>query len=243
MTTKQEQVYGDHISQQFNEDLSDLKSEFLRMGGLVESQLNDAVRALIDNDGHLAEKVRAGERVVDQLEMEIDEEAARIIVRRQPAARDLRLVVAVIKMVADLERVGDEAKKIAEFALSLSEEGRAPRGYVEVRYISNHVATMLHDALDAFARLDWELALRVMREDERVDEEYQAAARALLTFMMEDPRNISRCMAVMWVLRALERVGDHACNIAENVIFMVKGKDVRHTSVEEAEKLIHAKRK
>jgi len=172
------------------------------------------------------------------MEMAIDEEATLIIARRQPTARDLRLVISVIKMVADLERVGDEAKKIAKLAIKLSEEGQAPRGYVEVRHISTHVLTMLHDALDAFARLDSEQALRIMKEDKRVDEEYQAAARTLLTFMMEDTRNISRCMSVMWVLRALERVGDHACNIAENVIFMVKGEDVRHTSVEEAERVV-----
>ncbi|MDX1635924.1 MAG: phosphate signaling complex protein PhoU, partial [Marinobacter sp.] len=170
--------------------------------------------------------------------IEIDEEATRIIAKRQPAARDLRLVISVIKMVADLERVGDEAKKIAKFAIGLAEEGQAPRGYVEVRHISQHVLSMLRDALDAFARLDSELALRVMKEDKRVDEEYQAATRTLITFMMEDARNISRCMSVMWVLRALERVGDHACNLAEHVIFMAKGEDVRHTPVEEAERIV-----
>ena len=238
MATQKDDVYGDHISHQFNEELAELKTEFLKMGGMVEQQLNDAVQALIENDGHLADEVRARDKMVDKLEIEIDEESTRVIARRQPTARDLRLVVSVIKMVADLERVGDEAKKIAKFALGLAEEGKAPRGYVEVRHIGNHVAGMLHDALDAFARLDSEQALAVMKEDKRVDEEYQAATRSLLTFMMEDTRNISRCMSVMWVLRALERIGDHACNIAENVIFMVKGEDVRHTSMEEAERVV-----
>ncbi|MGP4845091.1 phosphate signaling complex protein PhoU [Marinobacter sp. 1Y8] len=235
---KQEDIYGDHISHQFNDDLAGLKESFLRMGGMVEEQVGDAIDALIDGDGHRADEIRARDKQVDQLELEIDEEATRIIARRQPAARDLRLVISVIKMVADLERVGDEAKKIAKFAVSLSQEGQAPRGYVEVRHIGSHVIQMVHDALDAFARLDSEQALRIMKADKRVDEEYQAATRTLITFMMEDPRNISRCMSVMWVLRALERVGDHACNMAEHVIFMAKGEDVRHTPVEEAEKIV-----
>ncbi|BES73582.1 phosphate signaling complex protein PhoU [Marinobacter nanhaiticus D15-8W] len=235
---KKEDVYGDHISHQFNEDLAGLKEDFLRMGGMVEQQVVDAIDALIDGDGHRADEIRGRDKQVDRLELEIDEEATRIIARRQPAARDLRLVISVIKMVSDLERIGDEAKKIAKFALSLSEEGKAPRGYVEVRHIGNHVGQMLRDALDAFARLDSELALRIMKEDKRVDEEYQAATRTLITFMMEDPRNISRCMSIMWVLRALERIGDHSCNLAEHVIFMAKGEDVRHTPMEEAEKVV-----
>ncbi|WP_404365424.1 phosphate signaling complex protein PhoU [Marinobacter sp.] len=238
MKKGKDDVYGDHISHQFNDDLAALKSDFLKMGGMVEQQINDAVTALIENDGNLADEVRTKDKVVDRLEMAIDEEATQIIARRQPAARDLRLVISVIKMVADLERVGDEAKKIAKFAISLSEEGQAPRGYVEVRHIGQHVASMLRDALDAFARLDSEQALRIMKEDKRVDEEYQAAIRTLITFMMEDARNISRCMSIMWVLRALERVGDHACNLAEHVIFMAEGEDVRHTPLEEAERII-----
>ena len=238
MKNDKDSVYSDHISHEFNDDLADLNTDFLKMGAMVVEQLTNAVTALIDNDGLLADEVRTRDKTVDKLELEIDEEATRIIALRQPAAKDLRLVISVIKMVADLERVGDEAKKIAKFAQALSEEGQAPRGYVEVRHISSHVLTMLHDALDAFARLDSEQALRVMKEDKLVDEEYKAATRTLLTFMMEDTRNISRCMSVMWVLRALERVGDHACNVAEHVIFMVEGEDIRHTPVEAAEKLV-----
>lgn len=238
MNREKDGVYGDHISHEFNDDLSALNADFLKMGLMVEEQLNNAVTALIDGDGHLADEVRAKDKIVDRLELELDEEATRIIARRQPAAKDLRLVISVIKMVADLERVGDEAKKIAKLALALTEEGQAPHGYVEVRHISSHVLEMLHDALDAFARLDSEEALRVMKEDKIVDEEYKAATRTLLTFMMEDTRNISRCMSVMWVLRALERVGDHACNVAEHVIFMVEGEDIRHTPVEAAERLV-----
>lgn len=238
MTTKKDDVYGDHISHQFNDDMAKLKNDFLKMGGLVEQQTIDAVNALIDGDGWAADEIRARDRLVDNMEKELDEEATQLIARRQPAARDLRLVIAVIKMVSDLERVGDEAKKIAKFALTLAEEGHAPRGYVEVRHIANHVTSMLNESLDAFSRLDSTQALKIIREDKRVDEEYQAATRTLLTFMMEDSRNISRCMSVMWVLRALERVGDHACNIAENVIYMVEGEDVRHTPLEEAAKIV-----
>ena len=238
MPNQKDDVYGDHISHKFNDELLALKTQFLKMGGMVESQVEKAIEALIDGDTHMADEIRANDTKVDKMEMDLDEEATLIIARRQPTARDLRLVISVIKMVADLERVGDEAKKIAKLAIKLSEEGQAPRGYIEVRHIGTHVQSMLRDALDAFARLDSEQALRIMKEDKRVDEEYQAAARTLLTFMMEDTRNISRCMSVMWVLRALERVGDHACNIAENVIFMVEGEDVRHTPVEEAEKVV-----
>ncbi|SHK18689.1 phosphate uptake regulator, PhoU [Marinobacter antarcticus] len=238
MPDKKDDVYGDHISNKFNDELMALKTRFLKMGGLVETQIDSAVKALVDGNGYLAEEIRAKDKLVDRMEMDVDEEAMLIIARRQPTARDLRLVISVIRMVADLERVGDEAKKIAKFAIKLSEEGQSPQGYVEVRHIGAHVMGMLHDSLDAFARLDSEQALRVMKEDKRVDEEYQGAARTLLTFMMEDARNISRCMSVMWVLRALERVGDHACNIAENVIFMVKGEDVRHTPMEEAERVV-----
>ncbi|MBU2873223.1 phosphate signaling complex protein PhoU [Marinobacter salexigens] len=238
MPTNKDDVYGDHISNSFNDELLALKTRFLKMGGLVETQIESALKALVDSDGYLAEEIRANDRMVDRMEMDIDEEAMLIIARRQPTARDLRLVISVIRMVADLERVGDEAKKIAKFAIKLTEEGQTPQGYGEIRHIGAHVMAMLHDSLDAFARLDSEQALRVMKEDKRVDEEYQAAARTLLTFMMEDARNISRCMSVMWVLRSLERVGDHACNIAENVIFMVKGEDVRHTPMEEAERVV-----
>ena len=230
--------FTQHISKQFNADLEEVRSHILAMGGMVEKQVVDAVQALVEGDSGLATEVISNEKQVNGMERRIDEECTRIIALRQPAASDLRLLVAATKANTDLERIGDEANKIAKMAIKLTEEGQAPRGYVEIRHIGTHVLSMLHDALDAFARLDSEQALRIMKEDKRVDEEYQAAARTLLTFMMEDTRNISRCMSVMWVLRALERVGDHACNIAENVIFMVKGEDVRHTPVEEAEKVV-----
>src|SRR5690554_7052553 len=148
MPNRKDDVYGDHISGQFNDELNELKTQFLNMGGMVESQVEQAIQSLVDSDGQLAEKVRLGDKQVDKMEMDLDEEAILVIARRQPTARDLRLVISVIKMVADLERVGDEAKKIAKMAIKLTEEGQAPRGYVEIRHIGTHVLSMLHDALD-----------------------------------------------------------------------------------------------
>jgi phosphate transport system protein len=162
------------------------------------------------------------------MEMSIDEECARILARRQPAAGDLRLVLAISKVNTDLERVGDEAGKIARQAIQLSEDGAASRGYVEVRHIGERVIDMLHRALDSFARLDAVQALEVAREDKFVDREYNSAIRELVTYMMEDSRQITRTLNVIWALRSLERIGDHARNIAEYVIYLVKGKDVRH---------------
>ncbi|MCL7940762.1 phosphate signaling complex protein PhoU [Halomonas sp. ATCH28] len=231
-----------HISQQFNSDLSKLRTNFLTMGGMVENQIVKAMEALENHDYELAEETRLKDKEVDQLEILIDEEASRIFAKRQPAASDLRLVISVLKMVSDLERIGDEAKKIAKFVFSdFDESGNlvsTPRGYVEARYIAKHVTSMVRDALDSFSRFDTQMALRVMKEDKRVDEEYKVAARSLATVMMEDPRNITSCLSIMWVLRALERIGDHACNVAEHVIYMVEGQDVRHTPMEKAEKVV-----
>jgi phosphate transport system protein len=227
-----------HISQQFDHELQDLKNHVLVMGGMVEKLVLDASYALVNGEGELAEQVQETERNVDTLEMTIDEECTQVIARRQPAASDLRFVVAIAKMVSDLERVGDEAEKIAKIAILLIQEGQSPRGYVEVRHISKHVSEMLHDALDSFTRLDPELALNVMKEDKQVDSEYKSATRSLVTFMMEDTRNISSVLNVMWVLRALERIGDHARNIAEHVIYVVKGINVRHSSLEKTREII-----
>lgn len=231
-------TYRHHISQQFNAELGGLRNHLLVMGGLVEQQVQNALQALVEGDSALAEQVRLGDKEVDRLELAIDEESTNVIARWQPAASDLRLVMSVVKMVADLERIGDEAKKIAKMALRQIEEGRAPHGYVEVRQIGTHVTEMVREALNAFARFDPEAALAIMKEDDAVDAEYKSATRALATFMMEDPRNISQCLSVMWVLRALERIGDHACNLAEQVIFMVAGKDVRHTPLDEAARIV-----
>jgi len=224
-----------HISQQFNQDLETIRSDMLKMGGVVEEQVSNAVRALVDADSEIAKIVLEVEDEINAREIEIDEECTQVLARRQPAATDLRLVLAVSKIILDLERIGDESSKIAQFAIALTENGESPRGYVEVRHIGNLVHQMLCNSLDAFARFDVEKAISVVKEDKVVDQEYGTALRELMTFMMEDPRSITRVMRIVWVLRALERIGDHARNISEQVIYLVKGKDVRHLSLEELE--------
>jgi phosphate transport system protein len=222
-----------HISQKFNEELNDAKKHLMDLGGLVEKQVSDALDALVETNSELAESVRREELNVDRMELLVDQECTRILARRQPAASDLRLVLMISKTTADLERIGDEANKIARHAITLCEDGKSPRGYVEVRHIGVLVKQMLNSALDAFARFDVDAALDVVQQDKTVDQEYRTALRELITYMMEDPRSITRVMNIMWVLRALERVGDHARNVAEHVIYLVKGWDVRHISVEE----------
>ena len=233
--------FGQHSSSQFNEALESIRNHLMEMGGLVEKQVVDALEALLHADSALAEKVLTTEDRVDDLEIQIDEECARVLALRQPAASDLRLIIAVSKAVSDLERIGDESAKIAAMALQLAEDGESPRGYMEVRHIGNHVRNMLRDALDAFARFDADKAVEVAAEDSEVDLEYRSAMRALVTFMMEDPRAISRVLNIIWSLRALERIGDHARNIGEQVIFLVKGTDVRHISIDEMEKEVRKK--
>ncbi len=224
-------THSQHISNQFNQELEALKTHLMAMGGLVEKQIQDAIAALLEGDSRLAERVRDNDTAVNDMQLKIDEECTRVLARRQPAASDLRLVLAVIRATSDLERIGDEANKIARNALSLAESGRSARGFVEVRHISEHVRNMVRDALTAFARFDTELALKVVREDDAVDSEYTSAMRSLVTFMMEDPRSITSILSVMWILRALERIGDHADNLAEYVIYLVKGLDIRHSDV------------
>ena len=235
--------YTQHISAQFNAELEDIRSNFLTMGGMVEKQVVDAIQSLLDADSNLAEKVQAADKQINQMERQIDEELVRILARRQPAASDLRFIIAIGKSITDLERIGDEAAKVARYALALTEEGESPRGYAKSRHIGNQVRVMVHDALDAFARFDAELAFRVMQDDNVIDSEYKTALRALMTYMMEDPRSISRVLNVMWVLRSLERIGDHARNISEQLIFLVKGSDVRHTSYDEVERQLNLKKK
>ena len=227
--------FGEHSSSQFNEALESIRNNLMEMGGLVEKQVVDALQSLLQADSALAEQVLETEDKVDKLEMLIDEECTKVLALRQPAASDLRLIIAVTKAVSDLERIGDESAKIARMGLQLAEEGESPRGYVEVRHIGNHVRNMLRDTLDAFARFDAKKALEVAAEDNEVDLEYRSAMRSLVTFMMEDPRAISRVLNIIWSLRALERIGDHARNIGEQVIYLVEGKDVRHITVDEIE--------
>jgi phosphate transport system protein len=221
-----------HISQQYNIELDDIRKHLSEMGGMAQRQVNDAIAALVDADIEKAEQVVRTDSAVNAMEMSIDEECVRILARRQPAASDLRLVFAVTKAITDLERIGDEASKIARQSIALSNEGMAPRGYIEVRHIGDHVSKMLQDALDAFARLDMDLANEVVKMDRTVDLEYSSAMRELVTYMMEDPRSITRVLNIMWSLRALERIGDHSRNLAQYVIYLVNGEDVRHASLE-----------
>jgi phosphate transport system protein len=227
-----------HISRQYNTELEEIRSRVLQMGGLVEQQIEQAMVALVKGDVALGEAVIMDDTKVNKLEVTIDEECNQIIARRQPAASDLRLVVAVIKTITDLERIGDEAEKIARMAVRLAGEERPKNNYAEIQVLGQHVRQMVHDALDAFARVDVEAALRTAREDRKIDSKYEGAIRQLITFMMEDPRTISRVLDVIWAARALERIGDHARNICEYIIYFVKGRDVRHTSLEQIEKEI-----
>tara|TARA_Y100001972_G_scaffold82923_1_gene100881 strand:+ start:18 stop:743 length:726 start_codon:yes stop_codon:yes gene_type:complete len=235
--------FGQHSSSQFNEEMESIRSHLMEMGGMVEKQVIDALQSLLQADSELAERVLENEDKVDSLEKLIDGECARVLALRQPAASDLRMIISVTKCVSDLERIGDEAAKVAKMSLELAEQGESPRGYVEVRHIGNHVRTMLGDSLDAFARFDVQKAVDVAAEDKEVDLEYRSAMRALVTFMMEDPRSISSVLNIIWSLRALERIGDHAKNIAEQLIYLVKGKDVRHISVDEVARQADVTRK
>lgn len=227
-----------HISRQFNAELEALRSRLLEMGGLVEQQVSDAVTAIETGDIVLAEKVLVNEDRVDAFEVELDEQCTMVLARRQPAASDLRLVLAVAKAIRDLERIGDEAQKVAKMAIAISGEGTKGRGTSELRHIGASVIAMMTNGLDAFARFDAEAALKVVEADESVDVEYKTAIRELVTYMMEDPREISRVMNVLWALRSLERIGDHVRNVCEHVIYLVRGLDIRHISLNEAEEKI-----
>lgn len=230
--TKQED-FPQHISASFDSELEALKKLMLEMGGKVEAQLSAALSAVVEVDTEAAEAVVESDVEVNQMEMEIDEECATLIARRQPTASDLRLVVAIIKVNTDLERIGDEAAKVAKQALYIAKHKSSPSKLVELKRIGKRVSFMLHDALDAFVRLDVNKAIEVVKGDDEVDEEYGSAMRSLMTFMMEDPRELTPVLNEMWALRSLERIGDHACNIAEHVIYLVRGLDVRHGRLDE----------
>jgi phosphate transport system protein len=224
--------YKQHISEKFNDELEAIKNHLLEMGGKVEQQLAAALEAVVERDSGKAQDIVDRDHEINAMEKKIDDECATILARRQPAASDLRLVVAVIKVNTDIERIGDEAAKIAHQAIRLSEENVSPTNHIELRQIGVHVSSLLHKALDALARLDLELAVEVVQEDSEVDKAYGSVMRSLATFMMEDPRNIGCILNEMWALRSLERIGDHAANIAEHVVYLVRGLDVRHQSID-----------
>jgi phosphate transport system protein len=224
-----------HISRRFNQDLEELRNSVLAMGGLVESQLSRAIAAVVTGDSELGLQVANDDYKVNALEVSIDEECSRILATRAPAAGDLRLIVAIIKTITDLERIGDEAEKIGFLASRLAAMDRPADSYRELKTLGTHVLHMLRDAMNAFARLDDAASIKIVLEDERVDEEYEAIQRQCITFMMEDPRSIKRVMNVTWAARSLERIGDHSNNICEYVVYMVQGRDVRHTDLSESQ--------
>jgi phosphate transport system protein len=206
------------------------------MGGLVEQQIELAVTAFSTGDLEMAELVIKQDNQVDALEMAIDQECMQILARRQPAAFDLRLLITVIKVINELERVGDMAERIAEMAIQLSNADNKRDQYYELEHMAELVQEMLHGALDVFARMNVEDVITITGLDDNVDREYGSIIRQLITKMMEDPRNITRMLDVLWIARSLERIGDHACNICEHLVYMVKGEDVRHLTQEELEK-------
>jgi len=226
-----------HISHKFDEEMESLRNQVLKMGGLVEQQINGAIEALQNTNAPGAEQIILQDHKVNALEVTIDEACTRILARRQPAASDLRMVIAVIKTITDLERIGDEAERIAKMALNLAEGDIGFQNrYAGMRHLGELVRQMVHDALDAYARMDVDAAFKVVREDNNTDKEYQGLMRMLITYMMEDPRTISQVLDMIWAARALERIGDHAKNIGEYVIYLVKGKDIRHLDLNEVEK-------
>jgi phosphate transport system protein len=228
----------EHTSKQFDAELEAVRSRVLQMGGLVEEQIIRAMDALVEGDMPAIDKVIADDHRVNAMEVELDELCSHIIARRQPAAVDLRLLITVIKTITDLERIGDEAEKIGRMAKLIHTAERQHMPRLDLSHIADRALAMLRQSLDAFARLDVTEAMRVVKQDNEVDDAFRAIMRQLITFMMEDPRTITRSLEILFVAKAIERIGDHAKNMAEYVIYMVKGRDVRHTSIEEVEKEI-----
>ncbi len=225
-----------HISRKYNEELEQIRRKVLAMGGLVEEQCRHALEALVDGDADLAEAVAASDHRVNRLEVDINADCTDILARRQPAASDLRMLVAIIRMTADLERIGDEAAKIGRIAATLA-DGHDRQSYTaEPLHLGQSVVEMLRGALDAFARLDVAAAIRVAARDPEIDREFESITRLLITHMMEQPRGVKTLLQVNWCARAFERIGDHAVNLCEEVVYLVKGSDVRHLGQQEIER-------
>ena len=220
---------SEHSSKQYDNELEAIRSKVLLMGGIVETQFLDAMTCFRIDNPERADRVMREDDAVNQLEISLDDACSHLIVRRQPAANDLRTVMATIKVITDLERIGDEASKIARTAKNLHSRGAGLINHYEmVRSIANSASDMLHDALDAFARNDGKQALQLIAHDAVIDHEFRSIMRNLITFMMEDPRTISAALDTLWVAKSIERIGDHAKNIAEYVIYVVEGRDIRH---------------
>ncbi|MDN3651757.1 phosphate signaling complex protein PhoU [Thalassotalea ponticola] len=228
---------GRHISGQFNQELDAVRNDVMIMGGLVEQQLKDALRSVHEDNEELAQKVLSSDYKINRMEVSIDEVCTRIIAKRQPAASDLRLIMAIIKTIADLERIADEAEKIAKVTLE-DFSAKQKELVLSLENLGQLTLKTLNASLDAFTRMDFDAALKVHQSDERIDREYEALMRQLMTYMMQDPRSIPSIMSVIWSARALERIGDRCQNICEYVIYFVKGKVIRHISADAAHQLL-----
>ena len=233
-------IINQHISKQFNKEMEDIRNKVLTMGGLVEQQVELATQAFMSCDMESAEKVIQQDHLVNALEKDIDHECTEIMAKRQPAAFDLRMLIATIKIITDLERIGDEAARIAKMTMRMEGADYYQDKYYEIEHLLELVKEMLNGSLDAYARTDTEEVIAITAQDSKVDREYTSITRQLITQMMEDPRNITRALDMLWTARALERIGDHSCNVCEHVIYMVKGKDVRHLSREEMENTVNS---
>ncbi len=228
---------SEHLSKQYDSELETLRSSVLQMGGLVEAQIRGAIEAFSSGVADAIDRVLMNEPRVNEFEVNIDTECSHIIARRQPAAGDLRLIMAISKTVTDLERIGDEAEKIARMSRQIHAQGKVElHRFANIRHAADIGVAMLRQALDAFARLDIAEAAKVIRQDFAIDAEFRSILRQLITFMMEDPRTISTALEIVWIAKAIERIGDHGKNIAEYVIYIVKGTDVRHTKFEQVER-------
>jgi len=232
---------NEHVSKKFDAELESLRSRVMQMGGLVETQITTAIDSFMSGDLDRMEQVIADDHQVNGFEVSIDDDCAHIVARRQPTAGDLRMVMAVSKIVTDLERIGDEASKIARMAREIYQRDRLqiPR-LTDVRKIGSIGVAMLRDVLDAFVRLDANEAARIVREDATVDDHFRGIMRQLVTYMMEDPRTITTALDIVFIAKSIERIGDHAKNIAESVIYIVKGQDVRHIAIDQLERTVNA---
>jgi phosphate transport system protein len=225
-----------HYSQQFNNELEDIRTLVLEMGGLVERQLEMSIAALGKGESGGAELVVTNDYKVNAFDVDIDERCTKILALRQPTASDLRLVLTVIKTTADLERIGDEAKRVARMAIRAASGAHGRNLFGQIAHLGDQVRRMLHRVLDTFARMDVEAAIAVAHEDVDIDREYENIMRQVMTYMMEDPRSVPGVLDLIWAARSLERIGDRCCNICEYVIYFVKGKDVRHTSLDQIQR-------
>ncbi len=221
-----------HIQHEYDAELEDVRAKVLRMGGLVEQQVNDAIKAITELDIELAHHVAGSDYIINGLEMDIDQECTSIIARRQPTATDLRLLITIIKVTTDLERIGDEAEKIGRFAAELcNDPSTRPNMHQELEQLSALTIDMLRNSLDVFARMDSVRAIHLTTHDQRINREYDRLSRLMITYMMENPGNITNALRMSWCARSLERIGDHSKNICEYVVYRVDGKDVRHNNI------------